>query len=122
MDKRDELLDENDSKERRRGEYENTANSISDKLRGIGKDHVHWSEKSFNQMAERDWRIFREDHDIIIKGGRVPNPMRDWSEGELTNYIIQAVQLANYEKPTPIQIQGIPIGLERKDMIGKYDF
>jgi ATP-dependent RNA helicase DDX23/PRP28 len=28
----------------------------------------------------RDWRIFREDMDIIVKGGRVPNPIREWSE------------------------------------------
>jgi len=70
-------------------------------------------------MNERDWRIFREDHDIIIKGGRVPNPMRNWYEGDLPNYIIEAVNLAGYKKPTAIQIQGIPIGLERKDMIGK---
>jgi len=32
-------------------------------------------------MRERDWRIFREDNDILIKGGKVINPMRDWTEG-----------------------------------------
>jgi len=31
-------------------------------------------------MSQRDWRIFREDMDIVIKGGRVPNPMREWTE------------------------------------------
>ena len=91
---------------------------MSDKIRGIGEDNVHWSLKTFNEMSERDWRIFREDHDIIIKGGRVPYPMRNWYEGDLPNYIIEAVQKAEYAKPTAIQIQGIPIGLERRDMIG----
>ena len=31
-------------------------------------------------MSERDWRIFREDHEIIIKGGRVPIPIRNWTD------------------------------------------
>jgi len=31
-------------------------------------------------MTFRDWRIFREDNDIIVKGGRVPNPIREWTE------------------------------------------
>lgn len=30
-------------------------------------------------MTERDWRIFREDNEIYVKGGRVPNPIREWS-------------------------------------------
>lgn len=38
----------------------------------------NYKNKSFEQMQERDWRIFREDHDIIIKGGRVPPPLRTW--------------------------------------------
>jgi ATP-dependent RNA helicase DDX23/PRP28 len=31
-------------------------------------------------MSERDWRIFREDQNIIIKGGRVPPPLRTWDQ------------------------------------------
>lgn len=36
----------------------------------------HWSEKRLEEMNERDWRIFREDHNISYKGSRVPRPMR----------------------------------------------
>lgn len=42
-------------------------------------------------MIQRDWRIFREDNDIIIKGGRVPKPMREWTEGGLPNYMLDAI-------------------------------
>lgn len=31
-------------------------------------DDRHWSEKECNEMTERDWRIFREDYNITIKG------------------------------------------------------
>ncbi len=35
----------------------------------------HWSEKSLSDMKERDWRIFKEDFDIHVKGGKVNNNM-----------------------------------------------
>ena len=31
-------------------------------------DDRHWSEKDVDDMTERDWRIFREDYNISIKG------------------------------------------------------
>ena len=78
----------------------------------------HWSNKRSEDMNERDWRIFREDNDIIIKGGRVPKPMRTWEEALLAPYIMDAVKRLKYDFPTPIQMQTIPIGLLRKDLIG----
>lgn len=31
-------------------------------------DDRHWVEKKVEEMTERDWRIFREDYSITIKG------------------------------------------------------
>ena len=39
-----------------------------------------WKDKEYEEMTDRDWRIFREDMEIFIKGGRVPNPFRNWKE------------------------------------------
>lgn len=36
-------------------------------------DDRHWSEKDVTEMTERDWRIFREDYNITIKGGKFRN-------------------------------------------------
>jgi ATP-dependent RNA helicase DDX23/PRP28 len=36
--------------------------------------------KKLEEMTDRDWRIFREDFDILIKGGRVPHPIRKWDD------------------------------------------
>lgn len=33
-------------------------------------DERHWSEKSLDEMKERDWRIFREDFSIAARGKR----------------------------------------------------
>jgi ATP-dependent RNA helicase DDX23/PRP28 len=79
--------------------------------------NLHWSKKSLKEMTERDWRIFREDYDIHLKGGKAPHPIRNWEEGSLPEFILKAISNAGYTEPTPIQLQGIPIGLEKRDMI-----
>lgn len=81
-------------------------------------DMDHWSMKTSKMMSERDWRIFREDNEIIIKGGRVPKPIRNWSEIDLPQYILDALKRLKYDTPTAIQMQAIPIGLMRKDFVG----
>lgn len=81
-------------------------------------DDRHWSHKSLEEMQERDWRIFREDFNITIKGGRIPNPVRKWSESTLPPAILDIIKELGYKEPTPIQRQAIPIGLQNRDIIG----
>uniref|UniRef100_A0A1B0CEI7 Probable ATP-dependent RNA helicase DDX23 n=1 Tax=Lutzomyia longipalpis TaxID=7200 RepID=A0A1B0CEI7_LUTLO len=81
-------------------------------------DDRHWSEKEIDEMTERDWRIFREDYDITIKGGKIPNPFRTWKESGFQKEILDIVEKVGYKEPTPIQRQAIPIGLQNRDIIG----
>mmetsp|Transcript_12243 Transcript_12243/g.18357 ORF Transcript_12243/g.18357 Transcript_12243/m.18357 type:complete len:703 (+) Transcript_12243:15-2123(+) len=78
----------------------------------------HWTEKSLEEMTERDWRIFREDFDIRIQGGRATLPLRYWKEGHFPSQVMRAIEAVGYEKPSPIQRQAIPIGMARRDIIG----
>lgn len=49
-------------------------------------------------MAERDWRIFKEDYNISCKGGRIPNPIRSWREsGLLQKEILEVIEIAGYK-------------------------
>ena len=79
---------------------------------------AHWSEKSLEDMNERDWRIFREDHSITTRGGKLPRPMRSWAEATMPVEIVRAIEAAGYAKPSPIQMASIPIGLLKRDVIG----
>ncbi|KAF1782163.1 P-loop containing nucleoside triphosphate hydrolase [Phytophthora cactorum] len=81
---------------------------------------THWSEKSLDEMKERDWRIFREDFDITLKGGRAPHPLRKWNEADkvLPDAVFKAIKEMGFERPSPIQMQAIPIGLQKRDIIG----
>ncbi|WKY02225.1 hypothetical protein Q1695_015890 [Nippostrongylus brasiliensis] len=88
------------------------------KERKSAHDDRHWKMKPLDEMTERDWRIFREDFNITIKGGRVPKPLRAWEECGLPEEVYQAIQKVGYSEPTPIQRQAIPIGLQNRDVIG----
>ena len=75
----------------------------------------HWSDKALEDMTERDWRIFREDFNITYKGGRLPLPCA-WNEcAALPNEILRAIAKVGYEKPSPIQMASIPIGLLKSE-------
>lgn len=81
-------------------------------------DDRHWTEKEIDEMTERDWRIFREDYNITLKGGKIPNPIRNWSESGFPKEIVEIIDRVGYKEPTPIQRQAIPIGLQNRDIIG----
>jgi ATP-dependent RNA helicase DDX23/PRP28 len=75
--------------------------------------------KPLEQMTARDWRIYRENFEIVVKGGRAPPPLRAFREAQLHPALLQSIEtVLRYTEPTPIQRQAIPIGLERRDLIG----
>ena len=78
----------------------------------------HWSEKALGDMTERDWRIFREDFDIRIQGGKAVRPLRYWKEANFPHQIMKAIDNLGYKEPSPIQRQSIPIGMLFHDLIG----
>lgn len=47
-------------------------------------------------MTDRDWRIFRENNDILAKGGRVPNPIRNWDEVEMASFLKDNLRANNF--------------------------
>lgn len=91
---------------------------IKEQNKKIEIEDKPWQEKKLEQMNSRDWRIFREDYDIQIEGGRAPNPIRYWEESSIHPLILKAIKDLGYKEPTAIQRQSIPIGLAKKDIIG----
>lgn len=59
-------------------------------------DDRHWSQKKLDEMTDRDWRIFREDYSITTKGGKIPNPIRNWKEYSLPAHILEVIDKCGY--------------------------
>lgn len=80
--------------------------------------------KPLERMTARDWRIYRENYNIVVKGGKSPPPMRSFREmpvgvPPIHPTLLDAIEnKLRYTNPSPIQRQAIPIGMQRRDMIG----
>ncbi|GKY96548.1 hypothetical protein MPSEU_000614400 [Mayamaea pseudoterrestris] len=82
--------------------------------------------KPLHKMTPRDWRIVRENYEINVKGGKCPPPLRSFRENPAPNDIpdlhpalLDAIEYElRFKEPSPIQRQAIPIGLQRRDLIG----
>eukprot|EP01134_Creolimax_fragrantissima_P001323 CFRG1323T1 len=109
--------------EKRRTEDENEkeverVKTAEGKIARKKHDDRHWSDKPLDQMAERDWRIFREDFNITTRGGKIPHPYRSWDESPLPDNIKDVIASIGYKEPSPIQRQALPIGLQNRDIVG----
>ena len=60
-------------------------------------DDRHWTDKSLDEMADRDWRILKEDFSIATKGGRIPNPVRSWEEANLPGKLLGIIEDLKYD-------------------------
>ena len=79
---------------------------------------ISWQDKPASEMTTRDWMILREDNNIIVQGKRVPYPFIRWKELNVDKKILEAISEIGYEKPSPIQMQAIPIVLDKRDLVG----
>ena len=82
-------------------------------------------EKPIAQMTPRDWRILRENFEITVRGGQAPPPMRSFAESpapylpKVHPALLDAIyNVFHFKEASPIQRQAIPIGLQRRDLIG----
>lgn len=48
----------------------------------------------------------------------MPKSVRHWSESKLRDELLRVVEEAGYRKPSPIQMAAIPLGLQKRDVIG----
>ncbi|XP_031629612.1 ATP-dependent RNA helicase p62 [Contarinia nasturtii] len=69
------------------------------------------------QRSEFELDAFRTEHSITIRG-RAPNPIINFDEINMPDYVMNEIRRQGYEKPTPIQAQGWPIALSGANMVG----
>lgn len=69
------------------------------------------------ERSQAEMDAFREEHSITIRG-RAPNPIINFDEINMPDYVMNEIRRQGYEKPTPIQAQGWPIALSGSNMVG----
>ncbi len=77
------------------------------------KPPAHIQSKSSKQL-----QAVRDHYHIKIDGEDVPPPITTFKELRFPPALITALSKKGINKPTPIQIQGLPVVLSRRDMLG----
>ncbi|KAJ9144885.1 p-loop containing nucleoside triphosphate hydrolase protein [Coniochaeta hoffmannii] len=88
------------------------------KLNPIRKNF--WVEPyELSQLTEEEADLLRLELDgIKVSGKNVPKPVQKWSHCGLTRPILDTIEKLGYEKPTPIQMQALPIIMSGRDVVG----
>eukprot|EP01041_Mallomonas_annulata_P007232 gene7232-14758_t len=60
----------------------------------------------------------REKWHIIVEGNGCPPPIKSFKEMKLPNAILKALEKKGINRPTPIQVQGLPALLAGRDIVG----
>jgi len=96
--------------------------SVQELAKGIQYDNPlksTWIAPSFirNRQAEQNDQI-RADLRIDVEGKDIPAPVQSFKNMKLPKALLNALKKKGIKKPSPIQIQGLPVILSGRDMIG----
>lgn len=69
------------------------------------------------QRTKLDVDAFYAEHSITLRG-KAPNPIMNFDEVNIPDYVLTEIKKQGFEKPTPIQAQGWPIALSGSNMVG----
>ncbi|KAL3797849.1 hypothetical protein HJC23_006887 [Cyclotella cryptica] len=66
----------------------------------------------------KEWENIRKKWHILCEGDDIPPPIRNFSDMAFPPPILEALKKKNVKRPTPIQMQGLPVALSGRDMVG----
>lgn len=69
-------------------------------------------------ILKQDWEKIRNEWHMIVEGEDVPPPLTRFVDMKLPQTILDHLRNKGIKKPTPIQIQGLPVALAGRDMVG----
>eukprot|EP00916_Digyalum_oweni_P005141 GHVL01009093.1.p1 GENE.GHVL01009093.1~~GHVL01009093.1.p1 ORF type:complete len:369 (+),score=52.95 GHVL01009093.1:46-1152(+) len=75
-------------------------------------------------MTEEESEIIRKEKQITLLGQstkKIPKPIRTFEEASFPDYVLDELYKLGFKEPTPIQVQGWPVALSGRDLIGIAD-
>ncbi|OSD02753.1 P-loop containing nucleoside triphosphate hydrolase protein [Trametes coccinea BRFM310] len=70
------------------------------------------------ERSEEENRRIREKYHIIVEGEDLPPPIENFTDMKVPEPLVKFLKSKRITKPTPIQLQGIPVAFSGRDMIG----
>ncbi|KAJ8574133.1 hypothetical protein K7X08_025938 [Anisodus acutangulus] len=61
--------------------------------------------------------LLRRKLDILVKGDATPPPILSFASCKLPQKLLENIEIAGYELPTPVQMQAIPAALARQSLL-----
>jgi ATP-dependent RNA helicase DDX41 len=78
-----------------------------------------WMMRQQSESADVDvWAAIRKEWHMDVQGDDVPPPMKRFVDMKLPPPILKYLQEKKIQRPTPIQMQGLPVALAGRDMVG----
>jgi ATP-dependent RNA helicase DDX41 len=69
-------------------------------------------------QGEEAWQAMRQEWHVDVEGTDIPPPMTRFVDMKLAGPMIDCLHSKGITRPTPIQMQGIPVALAGRDMVG----
>lgn len=96
--------------------------SASELAKGVKYENpieTSWRPPShIRHQTQEETTQMRKKKGITVEGQNVPPPIGSFAEMRFPRHIIQTMKSKNIVVPTVIQMQGIPVALSGRDMIG----
>eukprot|EP00559_Dactyliosolen_fragilissimus_P001108 CAMPEP_0184862076 /NCGR_PEP_ID=MMETSP0580-20130426/6607_1 /TAXON_ID=1118495 /ORGANISM="Dactyliosolen fragilissimus" /LENGTH=769 /DNA_ID=CAMNT_0027359799 /DNA_START=69 /DNA_END=2378 /DNA_ORIENTATION=+ len=100
----------------------NALQAASEVAKGVTYTHsipTSWRvPKRILQQGETSWNQSRKNWHILVEGEDIPPPMKSFGDMRLPSPILNMLNDRNIHRPTPIQMQGLPVALAGRDMVG----
>jgi ATP-dependent RNA helicase DDX41 len=93
-------------------------------LRALGVEFkeamtTRWSPPTHvRRLSQEEFQATRDEWHIKTEGEDIPPPIKNFKDMKFPRSIVKALKDKGIMKPTPIQIQGLPVVLSGRDMIG----
>ncbi|XVF79197.1 hypothetical protein PTKIN_Ptkin14bG0201000 [Pterospermum kingtungense] len=72
----------------------------------------------FRRLSRKDRDLIRKQLHIIVEGEDIPPPIKNFKDMKFPEPILNKLKAMGIVQPTPIQVQGLPVALSGRDMIG----
>lgn len=73
---------------------------------------------NIRRMSKKGCDLIRKQWHIIVDGGDIPPPIKNFKDMRFPEPILKMLKSKGIVQPTPIQVQGLPVILSGRDMIG----